>query len=249
MPKLSPVHVGRPDTQIPIGLAALTWLGSWLGGNVMASIVIGASGEQTGEVDTPVWLTLASALALWIPMLLALRAVSLRSGAGTFRDDYGLRFRPVDLVGVPVGVVCQLILLRGVYWPLEHAWPDTFTEDRLERNARTLADSAEGLWMVVLAVVVVIGAPFVEELMFRGLLQGSLSRRIHAVAAMFVVAAWFAIIHFRPVEYPGLFAFGLVLGACALLTGRIGMSIAAHLGFNATGLALVAVQPQVVGVA
>jgi hypothetical protein len=104
-----------------------------------------------------------------------------------------------------------------------------------------LSDSAEGIWVLVLAVVVVLGAPFVEELMFRGLLQGAFVRRINGVAAVLVVAAWFALIHFRPVEFPGLFAFGLVLGACALLTGRIGMSIAAHLAFNATGLALVAV--------
>ena len=49
----------------------------------------------------------------------------------------------------------------------------------------------------------------------------------------------FALIHFRPVEYPGLFVAGLVFGVCAWRTGRIGMSVAAHVAFNATGLALV----------
>jgi hypothetical protein len=239
--KLSPVRTGERQTRIPVGLAALTWLASWLGGNVLASLVVAASGETVGEVDTPVWLTLVSATALWVPMLVALRAVSVGWGIGTFRDDYGLRARPVDLLGVPIGIGCQLLLLRAVYWPLEEAWPDTFSEGRLEKTARTLSDSAEGIWVLVLAVVVVLGAPFVEELVFRGLLQGAFVRRINGVAAVLLVSAWFALIHFRPVEFPGLFAFGLVLGACALLTGRIGMSIAAHLAFNATGLALVAV--------
>ena len=57
---------------------------------------------------------------------------------------------------------------------------------------------------------------------------------------LFIAAAWFALIHFQPVEYPGLFAAGLVFGGCFLLTGRLGTSVVAHLAFNAAGLALVA---------
>jgi membrane protease YdiL (CAAX protease family) len=37
-----------------------------------------------------------------------------------------------------------------------------------------------------------------------------------------------------------LFVFGLILGVCALRTRRLGMSILAHMAFNATGLLLVA---------
>lgn len=245
VPKLAPVRVHEPRTEITVAIAALTWVVSWLLGNVLASMVVGASGEKTGEIDTPVWLTLATATALWIPMVVALHQVSRRCGRGTFRDDFALRFRPVDAIGLAIGVVCQLVLLRAVYWPLEEVWPDTFSEERLEKTARTLSDSAEGLWMVVLALVVVFGAPLVEELMFRGLLQGAFVRRMNEVVAVVLVAAWFALIHFRPVEYPGLLAFGLVLGVCALVTRRIGMSITAHVGFNATGLALVAFDAQI----
>ena len=89
-------------------------------------------------------------------------------------------------------------------------------------------------------LVVVIGAPIVEELMYRGLLQGAFTRRLNDVVAVVLVAAWFALIHFRPIEYPGLFLFGLVLGTCALRTRRLGMSVLAHMAFNATGLILVA---------
>jgi membrane protease YdiL (CAAX protease family) len=60
------------------------------------------------------------------------------------------------------------------------------------------------------------------------------------VVGVVLVAAWFAVIHFRPVEYPGLFVFGLVLGVCALRTRRLGMSVLTHMAFNATGLVLVA---------
>jgi membrane protease YdiL (CAAX protease family) len=43
----------------------------------------------------------------------------------------------------------------------------------------------------------------------------------------------------QPVEFPGLFVFGLVLGLCFQKTGRLGSAILAHAAFNATGLLLV----------
>ena len=123
-----------------------------------------------------------------------------------------------------------------MYLPLRAWWPETFSDDRLEETARDLVDRADGATVVVLVLVVVIGAPIVEELVYRGLLQGSFVTRISEVPALLAGAAWFAIIHFRPVEYPGLFVAGLVFGMCALTTGRLGMSIVTHAAFNATGL-------------
>jgi membrane protease YdiL (CAAX protease family) len=46
-------------------------------------------------------------------------------------------------------------------------------------------------------------------------------------------------VHFRPIELPGLFAFGLVLGWAALRARRLGPAITIHIGFNLTGLLLV----------
>jgi uncharacterized protein len=166
--------------------------------------------------------------------------LSRRHGTGDFRADYSVGFRIIDLVGVPLGVLSQLVLVPLLYLPLEQWWPSTFDGTARERNARDLYESAHGGWLVVLIVIVVIGAPLVEELVYRGLLQGAFVRRLDDTLAVVLVAAWFALIHFRPVEYPGLFAFGLVLGICAQQTRRLGMSILAHVAFNATGLILVA---------
>ena len=54
-----------------------------------------------------------------------------------------------------------------------------------------------------------------------------------------VVAVIFAAVHFRPVEFPGLFVFGLILGYAALRARRLGPAITIHIGFNLTGLLLV----------
>ena len=47
-------------------------------------------------------------------------------------------------------------------------------------------------------------------------------------------------VHLEPIEFPGLFAFALVLGFCYRRTQRVGLSMVTHLAFNATGLLLVA---------
>ncbi len=239
-PPVPAVRLADGGSRITVGIAMMAWAVCWLAGNVLGGVVLGAAGQSAADGDLPVWATLVGALCLWIPVLVGLFEVSRRFGVGSPVYDYGLRFRPSDLIGIPIGVLTQLVLLKLVYWPLESLWPGTFSAPQLEDSARTLYDSAEGVWLVVLVAVVVVGAPLVEELLYRGLLQGAFVRRVDEGLAVGLVAAWFALIHFRPVEYPGLFTIGLVLGICALVTGRLGMSIVAHCAFNATGLIWVA---------
>ncbi len=237
--QVSPTRVDPDQSRIGVGQAAAVWLAAWIVGNIIGSAVIVATGYESAS-EAPVWVTMVLAVSLWTPMLAGLWILSNRLGRGNFADDYGLRFKLVDLVGVPVGVLSQLVVVRLVYWPLERGWPETFSRSRVERNARDLYDRAHGGWLVGLVAIVVIGAPFVEELVYRGLLQGALVRRVNDAVAVVAVAAFFALIHFRWVEFPGLFVFGVILGVCALRTGRLGMGIVAHMAFNATGLMLVA---------
>ena len=216
-------------------------MAGWVAGNLLASAVLGFSGQaDTVAAARPVWLNASMAVALWVPQLAALIVVSRAFASGHVGRDYSIRFAPRDLLGIPIGVLSQVALLPLIYWPLQHVWPDTFADKQLEQNARDLYDRAHGVWVVALILMVVVGAPIVEELVYRGLLQGATRRRFGAVASVLVVAAFFALIHFRPVEYPGLFAFGLVLGCCAALTNRLGMGIVSHMAFNATALVLVA---------
>jgi membrane protease YdiL (CAAX protease family) len=246
--QVSPTRVDPQRAGIGIGQALAVWAITWLAGNVVGAAVVSAAGYKSID-EAPVWVVMAVAAGLWVPMLAGLWVVCDRFGQNRLQprlathnlaDEYGLRFRVVDLIGVPVGVLSQLVVLRLVYWPLERGWPETFSRSRVERNARDLYDRAHSGWLVGLVLIVVIGAPLVEELMYRGLLQGAAVRRLNEAVAVVVVAAFFALVHFRWVEFPGLFVFGLVLGVCALRTGRLGMSIAAHMAFNATGLLLVA---------
>jgi membrane protease YdiL (CAAX protease family) len=237
--KLSATRVAPDQTRIDLGRAALVWLGCWLLGNIVGSSLVAATGH-TESATAPTWVLLMGAACTWVPLVVGVWVLSRRFGTGSLVADYGLRWRTADLVGIPVGVLSQLVLVRLLYWPLQELWPATFGRERVEQSARHLADNATGAWYVVLVAVVVVGAPMVEELVYRGLLQGAAARRFHEAVAVVGVAAWFALVHFRPVEYPGLFLFGLVLGVCALRTRRLGLPIVTHMAFNATGLLLVA---------
>ncbi len=228
--------------QISIRDATLGWLGAWVLGSLLASAVFGASGADTVAEAGMVWLVVMS-LAQWGPMVAVVWALGRRFGVGKLATDYGLSFRPIDAVGLPLGIATQLVLVPLLYIPLKSVWPTAFESDEIEKRARDLWEGASGAGVVLLILIVVVGAPLVEELVYRGLLQGAVGHRVRlwrGWLAVILVGAVFALVHFVPVEYPGLFLVALVLGACTLRTGRLGMSIVAHAAFNATGLALVA---------
>lgn len=215
------------------------FLGAWLVGQVVASAVALGSGHTSVAAAGPAWL-LGVAVAGWVPLVVAVWAAGRRFGVGALSADFGLSFRAADLWGVPIGAVTQLVALRVVYLPLQGIWPHAFSTDRLEQRARDLYDHASGGGVLLLVLAVVVGAPIVEELVYRGLLQGSVTSGRRKWWGVVGIAALFALIHFQPVEIPGLFTIGLVLGACALLTRRLGLGVVTHMAFNATGLLMVA---------
>ena len=226
------------DAVVEPSAAVLYFAGAWLVGVFAASIVTAVL-HSDPDADVPIGVLAASLVVLWSCYLVGMWLASRRAGTGRPAADYGIRFAPVDVAGVAIGAASQLVLVPVVYAPLRAIWPDTFSDERLEETARDLVDRADGGLLVVLFLLVVAGAPIVEELFYRGLLQRSLLGAFRPRLVIPGVAAVFALVHFRPLEFPGLFAFGLVLGVCQWTTGRLGLPIVAHVAFNATGLVLV----------
>lgn len=224
---------------IPVAPALGTWSVAWiLGALVVTPLLVMAAGGSVGDDLTIAQLTVAT-FGAWTVFVAALVLASRRFGTGRPLVDLGWSFRPVDLVGIPLGVATQFLLIPLLYLPLRELWPDTFDPDRLEERARELADKAGGFDTVLLVVVVVVGAPLIEEFVYRGLLQRSLSVTVGASAGLLLTSILFSLIHFSPIEYPGLLVAGLVFGACVTLTGRLGPAIVTHAAFNAAGLVTV----------
>ncbi len=236
MPLPSELHRTRFTNPVGIGFAVACWAGAWLLGNILASVVLVVSGESELSIgQRSPWTTVATAIAIWLPQLAMLALVAQRMHVAS-RRLYGVSIRPMDALGIPIGVAAQLIVLPLLYLPLVQLFPDTFSDDDLQRNARELFDSATGIGRMALVLVIVVGAPIVEELVYRGLIYGSMANTLTTPLAILGSAAFFAIIHFRAVEYLGLFAIGVILAMAVAQTGRLGLSIVTHAAFNATAL-------------
>ena len=216
------------------------WFLVWIAANIAAAVVLVGTGRSgRAAIDVPIWATALDVLAMWIVMVFAAsRLVPFEERS--FIGGLPWWFRRKDVVlGIVLGVASQLLLMNAVNWPLSRIFPDTFDFDSVSRRAENLSSTAPGGWKIVLVLVVVVGAPLVEEFVYRGCLQTGLSRAWGDRTAWVVTAAIFATVHLSGVEWPGLFAFALVLGHLRRRTGRIGPSIITHMAYNATGLALV----------
>lgn len=213
------------------------WVMAFLLANIVATVVVLATyGTADDDALTPIWVVGISGLSMWATYLYVISAISNRYGSGDVLSDYRISFRWRDVWGIPIGIASQFILVTAVTYPLTKLFPDEFSVEEVEKRARELADAASGGWVFVLFLIVVVGAPIVEEIVYRGLLQQGLERSVNPAIALVVTAAIFAAIHLQPIEFPGLFAFALVLGWTYRKTQRLGLPIITHMAFNASGL-------------
>jgi membrane protease YdiL (CAAX protease family) len=217
------------------------WLVAFLVAVIGGALIITVTGYTDVDNDEyPLWLDALLVLPLWIPLIVGTVIVTRRLGTGHPLRDLGVRFVAFDLVGIPIGIATQLVFVDGLYRVLEAFGVDT---SGLDQPAEELADRADqALWVVVLVLMVVVGAPLVEEIFFRGLLMRSLQARWNDTVALVASAVFFGLVHLQSLQLPGLILFGLVAGICTQRTGRLGMAIIAHAAFNATALIGLAVE-------
>lgn len=150
-----------------------------------------------------------------------------------FREDFGLRMEKVDVpLGLVVGVATQLVLVPLLYWPLG-SFIDKEKIDDVAVALGAEADAATGGW-IALFIMVVIGAPIIEEIAYRGGLMRALNEKIHPALGIGVSALIFGVSHLQLISLPALVLFGVVAGVLAWRADRIGPALWAHVGFNLT---------------
>lgn len=215
--------------------AVLVLLGAQLVSIVWAGLVVAILHPDGLPDPTPTGLQLLLTFGLWLGYGVGpLFIVGRRDGLPG--SDLGMALRPIDLpVGLVGGVVTQVGLLQLLYLPILR-----FVEGDPSESARALIDAIDRPVDVVLFVVaVVVIAPLVEEIFFRGLLLGALRARFGTAAAVVVSAAVFALVHRQLLTFPGLFVFGLLAALLVVRTGRLGPAWAMHAAFNASTLVII----------
>ena len=208
--------------------------------NVAAAIaqVVYISVRGIDELDIDA-IDLADLALLQLPFALGMLVVPLvitaRLGRGPVRD-LGLAMRAVDIpLGLALGVACQVVLVNAITYPV--LWLSGKSMEEFEEPARSLTDRAEASGVggiLLLVAIVLVMAPVAEEVLYRGLLQRSLGRSLSTPVTVVVTGIVFGASHLQPLQFPALAAFGAVLAVLAHRSGRLGLPIWTHLGFNAT---------------
>jgi membrane protease YdiL (CAAX protease family) len=84
-------------------------------------------------------------------------------------------------------------------------------------------------------MAVCVAAPIGEETFFRGFVMGGLRARIGMLQALFVSAAFFALLHLPITLFPAIFGLGLLLGSLFAHTNSLWPGIILHATFNTIG--------------
>jgi len=238
---------GAPPGHAPFRGSLAGALGVLAGGlvggfglSILGVLVLIAFGRPGGVLCE---LVVSEAL-LWAGFLSAAVLFSHRFGSGSLRRDVDLRVRPIDpVIGFGGGIVAHcvaalvLIVIGTVH--KSTANPDAPVFGPLTHGALG--------WLLLVAITCV-GAPLVEEIFFRGLLQGELVQRLGAPLGIGLTAVVFGTVHIANdpgidglIYAAGVGGAGLVLGTVRHMTGRLGSSIATHACFNGIALAALAV--------
>lgn len=199
---------------------------------------LGSDDRDAADEAITLGALVASSVFLWC-FLVGVPVFATRvKGNGVVRD-LRLRFERSDLLGFPIGVLLQAVVVPALYYPLLRVLDRTSGD--VENEARELVASASGAGILVLVLVVGIGAPIAEELFYRGLLLRSVEKRWGVPAAVVAATVVFALAHLQGIQLPALLLFGFVASVLAVRTGRLGMSILCHMGFNCWTLFLLLV--------
>ena len=165
---------------------------------------------------------LGAVLLAGLPLLIAV--------IGFMRQRWGEPFQWPARFGTPAVISTSFLLLLGTYMLnllLVHP----------QRNAGPLQNTVpifkEALhhspWLSYLIIAIAI--PAIEEVLFRGLLFGSIRRWLAPLWSVIVVALIFAAFHLQPPAFVQLFLLGCLLGWARARTGSVALPILLHI-FN-----------------
>jgi membrane protease YdiL (CAAX protease family) len=236
----------NPGVSVPLWLP-LVGLGV---GIVLATLfstvaIVAQHASVQSALDSPATLA-ADEVGLWIALVGSALLASRRYGTRHLGHDFGLKIRPwPDIpLGLLIGVICQLVVVPVLYLPFEIG-NSTFSRT-LSQPAKNLVGVGKGEGSVVVALIVLVGAPLIEELFFRGLLLSALRStfrhlpsRLDLVVSIVSCGAIFGLAHFELLQFLGLFAVGVIFAALTTKVKRLGLTIFAHCGFNLVAFLLV----------
>jgi membrane protease YdiL (CAAX protease family) len=105
--------------------------------------------------------------------------------------------------------------------------------ENFDVTSKTPAITSIAVGLAILSLVII--APIVEEIVFRGLLFGALAKHLGILASAIVTAILFGAIHGDLILFPTLVAIGFVGAIAYAATGNLWVAVILHAVNNALG--------------
>lgn len=203
-----------------------------------ALLVAGVGGADPSNLDTAasnpiviMWgLVLAAAVQLFL-MWLYLRRESRIHLLGL--DSFG-HMPALRSVGLAVGLIIAAMAFNFVY--ATYLIPGTGMQKEMSEIIASIPRTPVNIIAGFFAIA--IAAPLVEELLFRGLLQNALAKKMPIWGAILLSSLVFAAVHLQPYAIPGLMSLSIAFGYLYHRTGSLRMNILLHMANNAAALLL-----------
>jgi uncharacterized protein len=203
----------------------------WL---IVIAVLAGLAAFGIGTLVDPAFRSDARAnvsmLVVYLAMLLAIVVRASMAGI-QWRKVLGpapaVRDLPLLGVIIPLGLLTAAALVM-LFVPLSYLAPDVVQHTILDETPLDRITSTGQF--VLLALVVSVVAPIVEELFFRGLIMQRFAYKWGTSAAVVASSALFALGH---VEWIGHFVTGVAFALIYLRTRSLWMSMLAHGSYNA----------------
>lgn len=221
----------RPEVRWGLREAFLCLLVAQLFSPFWAAGVFGLAGQSLDEDPTSMVLFIGANVGLWLAYVLGSIVISRHLGRGPRTDfDVGITGGWEAAEAVMTGIMLQLIAL-----PVLYSLIGLFVDVDPGESARMIVDLVDSpLDVVLLTLAVVLVAPVVEEIFYRGVFLPALTAATGPLVGVVGSALIFALVHQQLVVIPGLTLFGLVVAWQTATKGRVGPAIVTHMAFNAT---------------
>lgn len=237
----------KPEgSKLWMGIVLPVWV---LAGFILAQVVAGgalvlmkAFGVSFQNVNEAVFQSIISAGIYLLSLAIVIGLPWLLKKYRTTKTELGLdsSMTWTDILLAPAGFVVYLILSLTLTAIAAQFLP-FYSSDQIQDTGFT--QLGQGYEYILAFATLVVIAPVVEEILFRGYLFGKLRRHVSLWAAILITSAVFGIVHLAWNVGVDVFALSIVLCLLRVWSGRLWPSILLHMMKNGLAFYFLFINP------
>jgi membrane protease YdiL (CAAX protease family) len=221
------VFIGFMFAQVLIG--GLLWVVQWLG-------------VPLSDLNDTIYSTLVASLIYSASLAVIIGVPWLVKRRRTTKQELGLQRLPswMDIAWVPAGAIVYIIL-SALLTAFAMAFLTFIDFNEVQDTGFGELVTRPEYLLAFLSLVVL--APVVEEIIFRGYLFGKLRKHAPVWVAVLITSLLFAIVHFQGNVGVDVFALGIVLCLLRVVSGSLWPSILLHMLKNGVAYYFLFINP------